>query len=65
MEDTLTIRLDESVAAQLAEEAKRTKRSKGQIVREALAEYMREIFPITQPTQSKTAARKKQKVLGK
>jgi hypothetical protein len=45
MEDTLTIRLDESVAAQLAEEAKRTKRSKGQIVREALAEYMRRSRP--------------------
>jgi hypothetical protein len=45
MEDTLTIRLDESVAEQLTEEAKRTKRSKGQIVREALADYMRRSRP--------------------
>lgn len=45
MEGTLTVRLDEVVAEQLAEEARRTKRSKGQIVREALADYMRRSRP--------------------
>jgi hypothetical protein len=45
MEDTLTVRLDGTVAEQLAEEAKRSKRSKGQIVREALADYLRRSSP--------------------
>jgi hypothetical protein len=45
MEDSLTVRLDESVAEQLADEARRTKRSKGQIVREALADYLRRSRP--------------------
>jgi hypothetical protein len=45
MEDTLTVRLDNTVAEQLAEEAKRTKRSKGQIVRDALADYLRRSRP--------------------
>jgi len=44
-DETLTVRLGEGVAAQLAEEAKRTKRSKGQIVREALTEYLRRARP--------------------
>jgi hypothetical protein len=45
MEDILTVRLDEAASQQLAEESKRTKRSKGQIVREALADYLRRKRP--------------------
>jgi Ribbon-helix-helix protein, copG family len=45
VEDTLTVRLDGAVAEELAEEAKRTKRSKGQIVREALTDYLRRSRP--------------------
>jgi predicted transcriptional regulator len=41
MDATLTIRLDAETARALADAAQRTNRSRGQIVREALAEHLR------------------------
>ena len=41
MSETLTVRLDDDVAAALAEEARQTNRPKGRIVREALKEHLR------------------------
>lgn len=41
VEDTLTIRLDAETAQALEDAARRTNRSRGQIVREALAEHLR------------------------
>ena len=41
MEAMLTVRLDGAVATALEAEARRTNRSKGRIVRDALAEHLR------------------------
>lgn len=41
MKDTLTIRLDESLASALDQEARNTGRSKGEIAREALQTRLR------------------------
>lgn len=41
MAETLTIRLDGETAEALTEEARRTNRSKGRVVRDALAEHFR------------------------
>lgn len=40
VEDTLTIRLDGETSRALEEAARRTNRSKGQVVRDALAEHL-------------------------
>lgn len=45
MDETLTIRLEKEISELLAEEAKRTNRSKGAIVRKALAEHLRRQSP--------------------
>lgn len=45
MNETLTIRLDQAIAKALAEEAKRTSRSKGHVVRQALVEHLRRSRP--------------------
>jgi hypothetical protein len=45
MNETLTIRLNGHLAKRLAEEAERSNRSKGQIIREALEERLRKRQP--------------------
>lgn len=40
MNETLTIRLEQTIAKALEEEAERTNRSKGHVVRQALTEHL-------------------------
>ena len=45
MDKTLTIRLEEDLAVSLGREARRSNRSKGRVVRDALKEHLRKDRP--------------------
>jgi len=55
MDQALTLRLDAATYEALTEEARRTKRSKGRIVRDALAAHFRSTKARPEPTLAKYA----------